>query len=180
MPEYDAPADAAGMELGSDELNRRAELLKNNQTLCKRLVDACAAAQAPKEASDHVEEQLYERFIPNEDTPLMEQFHAESWENRPSIVTRFSDDRLKRLGQRLIHFEQPDALTPARRKAIDQTIAKRLLGLQDMSPWMTYPKAISEVDELITVASDDDLPRLHVHRAHLVAQKNRVQAQLNA
>jgi exodeoxyribonuclease-1 len=173
MPEYDAPTDAAGKELDGDELTRRAELLKNNQALCHRLIEAFTASQAPKEASNHVEEQLYERFIPSEDTPLMEQFHAEPWENRLSIVTRFTDDRLKRIGQRLIHFEQPDALTPAKRKVLDQAIAKRLIGFQEMSPWMTYPKAISEVDELIATASAEYHPRLQAYREYLTAERDR-------
>lgn len=178
MPEYDAPADAAGKELDGDELNRRADALKNDRAFCQRIVDAYVASQTPKEASDHVEEQLYERFIPNEDTPLMERFHAEPWERRLSIVTRFSDERLRRIGQRLIHFERPDALAPAKRKVLDQTITKRLLGLQEKSPWMTYPKALNEIDELIASASADDGPQLQGHRAYLVALRDRVQASI--
>jgi exodeoxyribonuclease-1 len=173
MPEYDAPPAAAGKELDSDELHRRADVLKNNDNLCQRLIEAFAALQAPKEASDHVEEQLYERFIPNDDTPLMEQFHAEPWENRLAIVTRFSDERLRRIGQRLIHFEKPHVLSPGKRKTLDQAIATRLLGLQEKSTWMTYPKAISEVDELIATVSAEYHPRLQAYREYLTAERDR-------
>src|SRR5690606_22498424 len=60
MPEFDAPADAAGADLGSDELNRRVEMLRNDPALRQRLIDAFVAVQSPKAASEHVEEQLYD------------------------------------------------------------------------------------------------------------------------
>jgi exonuclease I len=59
VPKYDPPADTAGREIDSDELNRSAGMLKNNRALRERLIQEFTASQAPKGTSEHFEEQLY-------------------------------------------------------------------------------------------------------------------------
>jgi len=155
-------------------------ILRADQGFCERVIRAFVMSQPPKLASAQVEEQLYDCFISDDDTHLMEQFHATPWERRPSIVSQFADVRLKRIGQRLIHFERPDILDPVRRNLLDRTIAQRLLGLQGDSPWMTLPKAIGELDDLIAAAAVEEHPNLHDHRTQLAARIEQFESQLNA
>jgi hypothetical protein len=110
----------------------------------------------------------------------MDQFHVVPWERRASLVSRFKDVRLKQLGRRLIHFEKPHALDPASRKQHDQAVVTRLLGTHDGSPWMTLPKAINELNDLIAAAALEDRSYLRRHREHLVAQLELAQSQLGA
>jgi exodeoxyribonuclease-1 len=180
LPEYDAPADAAGKEFDSDELNRRVDILQNDQDCRERLIKAFTASQPPKTTSEHVEEQLYDDFIPDDDTPLMEQFHAAPWERRASIASQFDDVRLKRIAQRLMHFEKPEFLTPAKRKQLDNAIASRLLGSGADARWMTLPKAMDELDALIAAAAAEDHSFLHGHRTHCAARIQHAQSQLGA
>jgi hypothetical protein len=55
-------------------------------------------------------------FFSDPDRELCKEFHASRWEDRLSLLDRFEDTRLRRLGRRLIYFE------PALR---EQTLAAR-------------------------------------------------------
>lgn len=180
MPEYDAPDNTAGKEFANDELNRRVDILRKDEDLRKRLVNAFVASQPLRTTSEHVEEQLYESFIPHNDELLMEQFHVAPWERRASIASQFSDSRLKRIAQRLLHFEKPDSLSPTKQKRLDEAIAGRLLGSSAGARWLTLPKAIDELDVLIAAAAAEDEPFLCEHRAYCAARMKQAQSQLGA
>ena len=58
-----------------------------------------------------IEEKIYGGFYSNEDKSILEQFQLASWEERLNLLSRFSDERLKQLGRRLIAFNAPELLT---------------------------------------------------------------------
>ncbi len=178
MPEYDAPENTPGKDLDSEELNRRMDILRNDEDFRTRLIRAFVVSQPQKITSEHVEEQLYDDFICNDDTPLMEQFHAVPWDKRASIASQFSDTRLKRIAQRLLHFETPDLLSPTKRIQLDKAIAYRLLGSGADARWMTLPKAIDDLDALIATAAIEDLSFLERYRIYCAVKIEQAQSQL--
>jgi len=174
--EADAPANASGRKLDTAELERRAESLQSDEAFSERLVRAFEEIQEPKALSSHVEEQIYDGFASDEDIDLMERFHAVPWEKRSAIVSQFNDARLKRLGRRLIHFENPKALDATVRQQHDRAVAKRLLGTDGESPWLTLPKAMAEIRQLLATASPKDITLLRDHHTFLARTIQRAKA----
>ena len=58
--------------------------------------------------SIHVETQIYDGFIEKPDEKLMDAFHDAAWSERYSIVEKFKDSRLRRIGRQLIYLERPE------------------------------------------------------------------------
>jgi exodeoxyribonuclease-1 len=173
MPAEDAPPIAAAMQLRMEEVTRRAEFIQSDDELRQRLIEAVLSIKPEPEESVHVENQLYSGFFPQADQERLDAFHLVPWEQRPSIVETFEDHRLKTLGRRLIHTERPDLLSAAERADYDKAVAKRILGGEDEVPWLTLPRAIAEIDELIRSAEPDEAEFLRSHRRHLVERQDR-------
>jgi len=77
----------------------------------------------------------------------MQQFHAAPWQERPSVVQKFSDARLRRLGQRAIYFEEPQLISSEVRAALYAAVRERWTGDASM-PWMTASRAIAELQAM--------------------------------
>src|ERR1700761_7542305 len=71
-------------------------------------------------------------------------------EERLRLVERFDDQRLRRLGRRLIYFEAPHLIDETERRAMDEDIAARRRGDgRHSSPqWTTVPGALSELESI--------------------------------
>jgi exodeoxyribonuclease-1 len=167
MPVENAPAIAGAAQLGVEELLRRAESIRNNETLSARLIEAYQLTRSEMPPSPHLEQQLYEGFFPKQDEVLMRQFHAVPWEDRLPIVRAFKDRRLKKIGQRLIYLERSDLLGDTDRIRFQNAIASRLTNDDPEIPWLTLSRAAVDLDELIAEADAADLAFLQEHRAHL-------------
>ena len=127
MPIEDVPAIATGLQLGIEELTRRAEYLRDPEQFRTRLV--CMFQSTKPEptvpeptVSAHLERQLYDTFFPTNDETRMEKFHAVPWEDRLAITAAFNDRRLKNIGQRSIFLERPDLLPDMDRAQYDRAI----------------------------------------------------------
>jgi exodeoxyribonuclease-1 len=168
-----APEFASGKSLTSSELARRAQLVRSDSDLGHRLVVAYEAARPAKAVSPHVEQQIYDAFIGHDDEALLEQFHAAQWEKRLSIVDHFADQRLKRLGRRLIYLEHPDALEAVARQTLDRAWARRILGHDGTVPWRTLPQALHEIDGALVGATRDRVGFLTSHRSYLAECQTR-------
>ena len=72
------------------------------------------------------------------------------------MISRFGDQRLKRLARRLIFFECPHLFDDADGRLIAQDIAARRCGegKHGSPPWMTIEKALAELDTIDAEASD--------------------------
>ena len=97
----------------------------------------------------HVELRIYGgNFYSDVDLELCRQFHARPWERRSEIVSRFSDQRLKRLARRLIYLETPHLLDNADRRTIADDISARRRGegKHASPPWTTIAQALLELE----------------------------------
>ena len=164
----DASEDMQNAAPDLDELRRRAARIKNDARLSDRLIAAFLQTRGEREPSAHVEEQIYDSFTSNEDQSVMERFHELDWAHRSPLLEQLADERLRSLGQRLIYVEAPDAMTESARREYETAIAGRLMGADGSVPWLTFPKAIEEVDDLLAVANDSKNELLTELRHYLI------------
>lgn len=155
MPAEDAPDFVVAKAPDTDELERRAEFIQDNEAFRERLIAMMNSLKTDDAPSPHVEEQLYDGFVQDEDLELLMNFHQAPWERRPAIVVKLGDDRLRQLGLALIHAERPDVLDSDQRQQLDKFFASRLLSVDD-TPWLTAHKAESEFNSLIADADGDE------------------------
>lgn len=168
----DAPNSASGNNLSQDELERRVGVLSDNPDLRARIIAAFEETKQEWVASDHVEEQLYSGFFPPEDQRTLEAFHRSEWTERIALVETLEDPRLKVLGRQLIHAERPEILDPVIRLEHDRNIAKRIAQDNPDLPWLTLPKALSEIEELLLSATETEKTLLIEHRNYLSQRLN--------
>lgn len=165
----EAPDFAAGKELPYTELSRRVEFLRSEADIIERLIAAYEAGWPERPVSEHVELQIYDTFIPKSDEKLLDQFHTEPWEKRSALLAQLSDLRLKKLGRRLIYAERPDLIRSELRQEIEKAQARRVLGKPEgLLPWRTVPQALSELEEALVNASDEEAQFLKEHRTFLL------------
>ncbi|MCC6206433.1 MAG: exodeoxyribonuclease I [Hyphomicrobiales bacterium] len=180
MPAYDAPDTAPSKCLGTDELERRAAVLRSDPALCTRLIAAYESTREARTPSVHVEERIYDGFVKSADEARMEQFHNAPWEDRAGIVEQFDDARLVELGRRLIYIERPDVLSEAQRRSGERAIAKRLAGQIDGVAWLTFGKGIEEADGMLAAVLDDaDRELLGGWRAYLEERRRQAATMLD-
>lgn len=170
MPTDEAPSIASAAQLGSEELSRRADLLRGDTDFRSRLVAAFQATKEEQPPSPHIERQLYDGFFPKQDEPLIARFHLVPWEERLEIVNAFTDRRLKKIGQRLIYLERPDLLPARARADYDRAIVARIGRPDAGSPWLTLHGALREIDELMAEANADEMVFLQTHREHILSR----------
>jgi len=170
MPLEEAPPIATAAQLGTEELTRRAEFLRDNEEFRARLITAFQSTRDEPPPSPHLERQLYDGFFPKEDEGLIERFHMVPWEERLPIILAFKDPRLRKVGQRLIYLERPDLLVDAERARYDRAIAVRIARDDAETPWLTLPRAIADLDDLIAEATSVEAAFLQEHRVHLAGR----------
>ena len=62
----------------------------------------------------------------NEDNKIMNDFHNANWEAKLSVIDKFSDERLKYFGKKLIYEEKPDLLSKNDYSLIHKDLCKKL------------------------------------------------------
>jgi exodeoxyribonuclease-1 len=138
-------------ETSEEDLMRTASLVRADPEFMEKLTHAAASAERVYPPSEHVEQQIYGAgFFSDSDRDLCSQFHSRRWEERLRLVERFDDQRLRRLGRRLIYFEAPHLIDETERRAMDEDIAARRRGDgRHSSPqWTTVPGALSELESI--------------------------------
>ncbi len=168
MPKDEASNTASTWRIGIEELERRAQRLRKDAVLCERLVAGFEASRPAREPPVHVEQKIYAGFFSPADHVRMETFHRSPWERRSDIVATLEDPRLRELGMRLIHAERPDVLEAGLRSQYQVVIAERLTGNNETVPWLTLPKAIEQVEDLLAVAGDSEREFLRSHQRYLL------------
>lgn len=152
------------IEVGVDELRRRAAFLESNAGLRAGLIAAFEVSREARERSPHVEEQIYDDFFTDADHRLMNSFHEAAWPDRIAIIEHFKDERLRELGYQLVHCERPDLLDDTVRRRHDNRIARYLLGLDNAVGWLTLREAIQQANDIL---ADADPPHIREHREFL-------------
>lgn len=170
LPYDDAPAGLLHGAPGHDQLHRRASRIKDDSNLSARLIAAFTQTREEKELSPHVEQQIYDGFTSNEDQTLLDRFHDLQWQHRPPLIGQLGDGRLRALGQRLVFTEAPQVMPEAARRDYDITIARRLMAADGTVPWLTFPKAIEEADDLLAGAKAAERALLAELRHYLIEQ----------
>ncbi len=133
--------------LGEEEWRRRAGRLKANGRLRQKILEAMSRRWEAREPSPHVEERLYDGFIPRPDEPLMARFLNAPPEERTELIGQFQDKRLASFARRIVYFDSPHALPAETVAKLDQWRRDRLLNAEP-KPWTTLPSARAELEEL--------------------------------
>jgi exodeoxyribonuclease-1 len=163
----DSPANLPALEVGRDELERRADFLKNNPALIGHLLTAHESNLKEFPPAQYVEAQIYDAFPNDGDHKLMDDFHSADWRKRAEIVNRFADNRLKTLGHRLLHIERPHLLDAPTRLAHDLEAAKRVVGQSKHPGGLTLIEAISQTDQFLADENHPHFDLLTEHREFL-------------
>jgi exodeoxyribonuclease-1 len=154
-----------------DELTRLAQSIQADEDFTARLTTAAVSSERTYGPSEHVELQIYGKGWPSdEDVKLCRDFHASPWEHRLEIAMRLSDSRLRRLGRRLVYFERPDLLRGTDRDDFDAEVSKRIGGGEADFPWMTVPRALAELDQLMAAAPAGQRGIIQALRDELLAR----------
>lgn len=153
--------------VSQDEIEDRAEELSNDEDLKERLMQAYLHERPEYEDSPHVEENIYSGFASPEDNLLMEAFHEADWSDRAPIVAQFEDPRFRELGEQLIFFESPDALSEERQQYWRVKTNQRLLGTGEPCSALTLPDALQQANDLILTVEGAKKDRLIDHRTKL-------------
>ena len=98
----------------------------------------------PSEPSPYVESQLDDAVISRRARELCAAFHAAPWEQRPAIVRKMNDPRLREFGRRILAFERRNLLNHNERSSHLTWLKQRLKG-DVRVPWRTLPDAIAEI-----------------------------------
>ena len=167
---YEAtPGQLAPFKTEAEVLGRVERIRKDNNFL-ERLREAAQSAERDYPPSQHLEEQLYGHpFPPREDEDLMHEFHVASWERRAVLTQQFSETRYRRIGLRLIYFDQPDLLATKSRTGFDDAVRKRLTAAPDADvPWRSIPAAKRDLESLLeSDLQDIELATLVRYREYL-------------
>jgi exodeoxyribonuclease-1 len=172
MPVDNAPVAARALQLGMAELERRVQVLRDNDDLCSRICACDEATRETREPSDYVEEQIYDGFTSDADKLHLTAFHASPWDQRLAVLAKLADQRLQRLGKRLIYFERPECLNEQDRHEIALEFARRASSTDDVAPWMTFNKAIESADLIIAASEGEEAVRLQLHRSFLMSRRD--------
>ena len=157
MPNTAAPDALIEQSLPFEELARRASMITENIEFQNRVGEALANRYSEKEPSPHVEQQIYDGFASSGDQVLMQKFHDVPWEDRLRIAMEMDDLRMKRIAQRLIYFERPEALPEKTREALSKEIQARLNAHDDVLPWRTVADARQELAKIQSEGVDGSL-----------------------
>ncbi|HKL69952.1 hypothetical protein [Salibaculum sp.] len=113
-----------------------------------RIGAALAARFADREASIHVEEQIYQGFYTHADQRLLNQFQAGSWEDRLHILDGIQDERARLLGRRLIFLNRPDLLEPTMVETLTSAMRERWRSVDEDTSWTTFAKVEEQLAEI--------------------------------
>ena len=151
MPPKAAPGGTRALEVSAQERNRRIEAIENDRAFISRVGEALSRRFVDREASPHLEKQIYHGFPGRNDQALMEGFHEERWSSRISLIEKMQDSRLVEFAYRLVYFERPEALSGRFRQDMDLWLADRVLTEDASVPWVTIPKALRELEEQLAM-----------------------------
>ena len=156
-------------DLTEVDLEALAASVHGDEGFVRRLIAAAIASEPTWPKSSYVEFQIYDDFIQDHDEDVCRCFHAAPWTERPAIIDRFQDPRLKKLARRLIYFERPDLLDAHMREQMDLAVRSRLRGQEPNAPGRTFAATLHEFDALRAEVATID-PSLLSYRAYLQAQ----------
>ena len=150
-PSYGDAFDEYKM-LGSEKLDQRASLIKNNKKFAEKVSlilqeEAEEKEQSKSQEDIYEEESIYTKFTSSEDNKIMPEFHRAEWNKKLSVLDKFKDERLHYFGKKLLYEEKPEILSKSDYNKIHRNLAKRLLSTNN-EKWNTFSRTYSEIDTL--------------------------------
>ena len=95
-----------------------------------------------------IEQKIYSGFYSNEDKSNLEEFQLASWEERLNLLSRFSDERLKQLGRRLIAFNAPELLTTKQQDEFNAYLKNKWASEEKKTEWTTIKDVKEQLGKL--------------------------------
>ena len=117
----------------------------------RKTVSECIIDRYESDENDDektIEQKIYGGFYSNEDKSILEQFQLASWEERLHLLSRFSDERLKQLGRRLIAFYAPELLTTKEQDAFNEYLKNKWVSEEEKAKWTTIKDVKKQIEEL--------------------------------
>ena len=158
-------------DIDHDELQRRAEIVKNNKDFQTKVSQAMEDRLMNFPEPDYVEGTIYSGGFPSyRDKDLMQEFHAcEDVEHLVKISRNFEDDRYRILAERII-CSNYDADIPS-------DVQERYLALthertQTDGKWGSIEKSLNDIEKLLNEKEDkEDLIILKATKEKLLSMK---------
>lgn len=137
----------------------RARQIRQHPTFQRHLAGALKGRFADREPSPFHEATLYSGgFLSDADARVCARWHELPWDQRGALVKHLGDVRLQAFANRQLLLEAAECLSPeAWRKGRDW-LRERLTTEAEV-PWLTLPKALSEVAELRAGLDPQDADR---------------------
>ena len=134
----------------NDEWDHICAVIEDNidfrKTVSECIIDRYESDEDDDEKT--IEEKIYGGFYSNEDKSILEQFQLASWEERLNLLSRFSDERLKQLGRRLIAFNAPELLTTKEQDAFNAYLKNKWTSEEEKTEWTTIKNVKEQLDKL--------------------------------
>jgi len=125
------------------------------KTVSECIIDRYESDEDEEEKT--IEEKIYGGFYSNEDKSVLKQFQLASWEERLNLLSRFSDERLKQLGRRLIAFNAPELLTTKQQDAFNAYLKNKWASEEEKTEWTTIKDVKKQLDKLRDEGCDETL-----------------------
>ena len=165
----EAPEICSAHIVGFDEISRREHILKSDDELKNRIIEAFESTREKRNQSPYVEEQIYDGFFTIKDETLLNDFQNVEWEKRREILQKFNDSRLIELGLRLIYEERPDLLSETEHHDIENKFFHRHFPHEgDVFPWLTVQKALVQLNTLLSSTEIENKTNLEEYRRILL------------
>ena len=159
-----------------DQLFRIANLARSNTGL----YEACCAAEVTKinnyAVPEYPEAQMISHgFWTDNDMSVARRFHEASPAGKLALMPEMEDNRMQYFAEQIVYSNWPDALPSAALKRLDEYCAWRLRTGDDV-PWVTIPKALNRIDELLPTCLAEPKRLLEDYRENLLQlQSNPIQ-----
>jgi exodeoxyribonuclease-1 len=153
------PAGIKDGLLAPEVYEHRANVIRRSAGFRERLGLALAQRFEDRGPSPYVEGRIFDGFPEQADVETMSAFVDAEWPRRLDLADRLGDPRYRELAQSVVAVERPDLLSDADRARHDEWVAYRLMTDDDV-PWLTVPKALVELEKLLSEATD---PVMLVH-----------------
>lgn len=151
---WDLPEEIM-MDRTEEDYEAIAQRVRSDPRLGGRILRTLIASERDWPVNEHVEERLYGGgFLTDEDLVHRDAFHRELWEAKSALLARMGDERMRKLGERLVFLEAPDTLDPAKRDRMEKAIGDRLRMPEDQVPWCTLARAERVIAEEMPLRAD--------------------------
>ena len=123
--------DKTIFDVDFDELNRRAQLVKNHQDFQTKVSQAMSDRMTSYPEPEHIEQTIYSGGFPSyKDKDLMQEFHlTDDAEHRIKIARNFEDERSRVFAERLVcqmhNQEAPEDFKKRYKEMLEERIASK-------------------------------------------------------